>query len=120
MLFSNIYATAGNNHHCENLEQQRKARGVKKQQGCTWIEVNNEVHTFIVDDQDHPQMGEIPAELHRLSVLMCDSGYMPDMKFVLHDVDEEEKVFHLCHHSEKLAIALKLINTDQHQVLLSE
>jgi hypothetical protein len=22
--------------------------------GCSWIEVNNEVHTFVVDDQDHP------------------------------------------------------------------
>jgi hypothetical protein len=31
------------------------------------------------------------------------------MKFVLHDVEEEEKVFHLCHHSEKLAIAFGLI-----------
>ncbi len=78
---------------------------MKKQQGCTWIEVNNEVHKFIVDDQDHPQMGEIHAELQRLSVLICDSGYMPHMKFVLLDVDEVEKVFHLCHHSEKLAIA---------------
>jgi hypothetical protein len=24
------------------------------------------------------------------------------MKFVLHDMEEEEKVFQLCHHSEKL------------------
>jgi hypothetical protein len=29
----------------------------------TWIEVNNEVHTFVVGDQDHPQMIEIHAEL---------------------------------------------------------
>jgi hypothetical protein len=33
-------------------------------------------------------------------------------KFVLHDVvEEEEKVFHLCHHAKKLAIAFRLINT---------
>jgi hypothetical protein len=25
-------------------------RGVKKQPHCTWIEVNNEVHTFVGDD----------------------------------------------------------------------
>jgi hypothetical protein len=36
---------------------------------------------------------------------------LPDTKFVLHDV-EEEKVFHLCHHSEKLAIAFGLMSTD--------
>ncbi|CAK9855303.1 unnamed protein product [Sphagnum jensenii] len=40
---------------CENVEQQKKERGVKKQLCCTWIEVNNEVHTFVVDDEDHPR-----------------------------------------------------------------
>jgi hypothetical protein len=111
VLLSNIYAAAGNMHLSENVEQQRKERGVKKQPGRTWIKVNNEVHTFVVDDQDHPQMIEIRAELQRLSGLMQDAGYVPDTNFVLHDVEEQEKLFHLCHHSEKLAIALGLINT---------
>jgi hypothetical protein len=39
-----------------NSTTERKDRGVKKQPGCTWIEVNNEMYTFIVDDQDHPQV----------------------------------------------------------------
>jgi hypothetical protein len=38
-------------------------------------------------------------------------GYVPCTEFVLDDVEEEEKLFHLCHHSEKLAIAFGLINT---------
>jgi hypothetical protein len=84
---------------------------MKKQPGPTWIEVNNEIHTFVVDDQDHPQMVEIYAELKRLSGQMKDAGYVPDAKLVLHDVEEEEKLFHLCHHSEKLAIAYGLIST---------
>ncbi|CAK9256023.1 unnamed protein product, partial [Sphagnum jensenii] len=37
VLLSNIYATAGNRHLCENVEQPRKEKGVKKQPGCTWI-----------------------------------------------------------------------------------
>jgi hypothetical protein len=52
VLLSNIYAAAGNIHLCEDVEQQRKERCVKKQPGHTSIEVNNEVHTFIVEDQD--------------------------------------------------------------------
>jgi hypothetical protein len=84
---------------------------VKKQPGCTWIEVNNKVHTFVVDDKHHPQMVHIEAELERLSCKMKDSGYVPDTRFALHDVDEEEKVLHLCQHSEKLAIAFGLIST---------
>ncbi|CAK9881683.1 unnamed protein product [Sphagnum jensenii] len=79
--------------------------------GPTWIEVNNEIHTFVVDDQDHPQMVEIHAELKRLSGQMKDAGYVPDTKLVLHDVEEEEKLFRSCHHSEKLAIAYGLIST---------
>jgi hypothetical protein len=35
----------------------------------------------------------------------------PCTEFVLDDVEEEEKVFHLCHHSKELAIAFGLINT---------
>ncbi|CAK9198006.1 unnamed protein product [Sphagnum troendelagicum] len=111
VLLSDIYAAGGNKHLCQTIEQQRKEKGVKKQPGHTWIEVNNEVHTFVVDDQDHPQMPEIHAELQRLSGHMHDAGYRPCKKFIVHDVDEEEKVFHLCHHSEKLAIAFGLINS---------
>lgn len=33
------------------------------------------------------------------------------IQFVLHDVEEEEKLSHLWHHSEKLAIAFGLIST---------
>jgi hypothetical protein len=51
----------------EDVEWQRKERGVKKQQGPTWIEKNNEVHTFVVEDQDDPQMIEIHMELKRVS-----------------------------------------------------
>jgi len=111
LLLANIYAASGNNHLCEDVEQQKKERCVKRQLGRTWIEVDNKVHTFVVDDQDHPQMVEICAELKRLSGLMHDAGYVPHTTIVLHDVEEEEKASHLCHHSENLAIAFRLLNT---------
>ncbi|CAK9226489.1 unnamed protein product [Sphagnum troendelagicum] len=111
VLLSNTYAAAGKWDLSRNVEWQRTERGVKKQPGRTWIEVNNEVHSFIVDDRVHPQMTEIRAELSRLSWQMNDAGYMPDTRFVLHDVDEEEKLVQLCHHSEKLSVAFGLIST---------
>ncbi|CAM6077419.1 unnamed protein product [Sphagnum tenellum] len=111
VLLSNTYAAAGKWDLSRNVEWQRTERGVKKQPGRTWIEVNNEVHSFIVDDRVHPQMTEIHAELSRLSWQMNDAGYMPDTRFVLHDVDEEEKFMQLCHHSEKLSVAFGLIST---------
>ncbi len=36
--------------------------------------MNNEVHMFEEEDQDHTQMIEIHAELQRLSGLMHDAG----------------------------------------------
>jgi hypothetical protein len=51
-----------------------KGKGVKKQLGCTWIEVNNEVLMFVVEDEDHPQIIGIHAELQILSGLMHDMG----------------------------------------------
>jgi hypothetical protein len=35
---------------------------------------------------------------------------VPYTKLLQDDVEEEEKVLHLCHHSKKLAIAFRLIN----------
>jgi hypothetical protein len=56
-------------------------------------------------------MIEIHRELQRLSGLMHDIRCMPYTKLVLYNVEEEEKLFLLCHHSKKLAIACGLINT---------
>jgi hypothetical protein len=44
-----------------------KERGVKKTPGCSWIEVNKQVHAFLVGDRSHPQTQEIYKELERLS-----------------------------------------------------
>jgi hypothetical protein len=86
---------------------------VKKKSSCTWIEVNNDIHTFLLNDEDCPQaLIEILAELKRLFKQMHDAGYhVPDMEFVLCDLWKEGKVVQLCHHSEKLAIAFGLTST---------
>jgi hypothetical protein len=42
---------------------------------------------------------------------MHNAGYVPSTKFVLHDVaEEEEKVFHLCHHAKKLVTSFDKLN----------
>uniref|UniRef100_UPI0040747504 Synthetic PPR-DYW protein n=1 Tax=synthetic construct TaxID=32630 RepID=UPI0040747504 len=111
VLLSNIYAAAGRWDEAAKVRKLMKERGVKKEPGCSWIEVNNKVHEFVAGDKSHPQTKEIYAELERLSKQMKEAGYVPDTKFVLHDVEEEEKEQLLCYHSEKLAIAFGLIST---------
>ncbi|ESQ30851.1 hypothetical protein EUTSA_v10011729mg [Eutrema salsugineum] len=51
------------------------------------------------------------VKLKSLGKEVRDAGYVPDTKYVLHDIDEEAKEKALMHHSERLAIAFGLINT---------
>jgi hypothetical protein len=111
VLLSNIYAAAGRWGDIEKVRKLMKNRGIKKTPGCSWIEIKKQVHAFLVGDKSHPQTHKIYAELKRLYQEMKVAGYVPDTKFVLNDVKEEEKEQILLHHSEKLAIVFGLINT---------
>jgi pentatricopeptide repeat protein len=108
---SNIYAAAGRWECTEKLQNMMRDRQVNRKPGCSWIEVNKQIYTFLVGDKTHPQTQEIYAELERLSGPMKEAGYMPNLKFVSNDVDEEQKEDIVFHHSEKLAIAFALIST---------
>eukprot|EP01018_Ginkgo_biloba_P029873 Gb_06985 [translate_table: standard] len=111
VLLSNIYAAAGRWDDVTNVRKLMKDKGAKKNPGCSWIEVKNTVHQFVVDDRSHPKTEEIYSTLERLVGLMKEAGYVADTNFVLHDVEEEHKKHILCHHSEKLAITFGLIST---------
>ncbi|KAG6774921.1 hypothetical protein POTOM_018339 [Populus tomentosa] len=47
------------------------------------------------------------------SALLREAGYCPDGSFVMHDVDEEDKVHSLRDHSEKLAVAYGLLKVPE-------
>eukprot|EP01018_Ginkgo_biloba_P013140 Gb_38248 [translate_table: standard] len=117
VLLSNIYAAAGRWDDSENVRRMMKDRRVKKTPGRSWIEVNKQVHAFLGGDRSHPQTEKIYAKLEKLSRQMKVAGYVPDTRFVPHDVEEEQKEQILCHHSEKLAIAFGLINTSPGTVI---
>ncbi|ONK82112.1 uncharacterized protein A4U43_C01F36240 [Asparagus officinalis] len=112
VLLSNIYASKGMWSGVDRMRDKLKSMGMKKEAGCSWIEVKNMVHMLLAGDKSHPQMGQIIERLEKLSTEMKRLGYSPGMNFVLQDLeDQEEKEHILCGHSEKLALALGLINT---------
>ncbi|XP_057824571.2 pentatricopeptide repeat-containing protein At4g30700 [Cryptomeria japonica] len=69
------------------------------------------VHEYRAGTLSHPQREQIYAKLDDLSGKMKEAGYVPDTRYVLHDVDEAQKEIALMHHSERLAIAFGLIST---------
>eukprot|EP01018_Ginkgo_biloba_P004806 Gb_36676 [translate_table: standard] len=110
VLMSNIYAAADRWDDTENVRTMMKDRRVQKEPGCSWIEVNKQVHAFHVGDKSHPQTHKIYAKLESLYTQMKAAGYVPDTSFVLRDIEEQRKEQILCHHSEKLAIVFGLLN----------
>jgi pentatricopeptide repeat protein len=54
VLLSNIYASTGRWDDIENVRKMMKERNVIKMPGCSWIEVKENVHTFLVGDRSHP------------------------------------------------------------------
>lgn len=111
VLLSNIYAQAGNWEGVAQVRKLMKVRGLKKSIACSWVEVKNKVHGFLVGDVSHPQSDEIYAELDRLGGLMKEAGYVPNTEPVFHDVEDDEKMNMVYGHSERLAIAFGLIST---------
>lgn len=88
-----------------------KEYGIQKEPGCSSIEVDNEVHEFLLGDIRHPRRDEIYRKLEELSDALKLEGYSPEKQVVLQDIEEDEKEWALSIHSERLAICYGLIST---------
>ncbi|KAL3591056.1 hypothetical protein D5086_009696, partial [Populus alba] len=67
--------------------------------GVLWIEVDKKVHIFSGGGSpSHPEHEMILKKLGKLGALLREAGYCPDGSFVMHDVDEEDKVHSLRDH----------------------
>lgn len=113
ILLSNMYSAAGRWEDAARIRRLMKSRGVSKEPGCSWIETNSKVHTFMSEDRSHPMTTEIYLKIDEIIMLIKEAGYVPDVTFALHDMDEEGKEHGLAYHSEKLAIAFGLLTVPQ-------
>jgi hypothetical protein len=72
--------------------------GLKRIPGLSWIEVDGDVHSFVVQDKSHPRTAEIYAKLNELHHNMRVQGYIPDTAWVTREMGEEQKEDSLCYH----------------------
>jgi pentatricopeptide repeat protein len=110
VLLSNIYANSKRWDDVAEVRRTMNVRGIRKEPGCSWIEVNNQIHAFIVGDKSHPQIENINRKLNQYIHRLTEAGYVPDKNFVLQDLEEEQSECSLRHHSEKLAIVFGIIS----------
>ncbi|RAL42162.1 unnamed protein product [Cuscuta campestris] len=113
VLVSNVYASGNRWDDAEEVRTTMKGQGMKKEPACSWIEIGNEVHTFVAQDKSHPRCDEIYQKLSFITKkLETEGGYVAQTKHVFQNVEESEKVWLLNGHSERLAIAWALLVTD--------
>lgn len=108
---SNMYSAAGRWEDAARIRRLMKSKGILKEPGCSWIEMNGQVHTFMSEDRSHSWTTEIYSKIDEIMMFIKEAGYMPDMNFALHDMDKEGKELGLAYHSEKLAVAFGLLTT---------
>lgn len=108
---SNIFAANGMWDDSSQVRALMSGRGVKKETGCSWVEVDAQIHVFRSQDASHPRIWEVYQKLGELRDKLSSVGYMPNVEGVLHNVTGREKTDSLDNHSERLAVAFALINS---------
>ncbi|KAF5182871.1 Pentatricopeptide repeat-containing protein [Thalictrum thalictroides] len=113
VFLSNIYASVNRWNDVETCRKVMADRGICKIPGCSSIEVGNVVHEFLAGDASHPQFIQITKFLDEVVKKLRRMGHKPDMEYVLHDINEEEKEASIRYHSEKIAVAFGLMSTPE-------
>lgn len=114
VLLSRVYASA----ECWNavglVRRLMGEIGIKKEPGCSSIEMDGVIHEFMAGDTSHPQSKEIYEMLKATEDRLTSVGYTPDLSQapMIADIDDGRQ-HSLRLHSERLAIAFGLLNMKQ-------
>ncbi|XP_010465456.1 PREDICTED: putative pentatricopeptide repeat-containing protein At3g15130 [Camelina sativa] len=109
VMMSNLYGQAGYWNEQGNTRELGSIKGLKKEAGMSWVEIEREVHFFRSGDDSHPLTHVIQETLKEVERRLREElGYVYGLKHELHDIDDESKEENLRAHSEKLAIGLAL------------
>ncbi|XP_011623672.2 pentatricopeptide repeat-containing protein At3g62890-like [Amborella trichopoda] len=112
VMLSNVYSGGERWGDAEGVRSMMREKGIAKVPGCSLIEVRGVLHRFVVGEKEHPLMREINLMLVEMGRRLRLAGYVPAVKQVLFDIDEEERENILGRHSEKLAIAFGLLSIE--------
>lgn len=79
---ANIYSSRGRWKERAKAIKKMKDLGVEKETGMSWIEIEKKVHSFVVEDQMHPQGEKIYHVLLELLSHMSDEAYLPNKRII--------------------------------------
>ncbi|GAV86586.1 PPR domain-containing protein/PPR_2 domain-containing protein/PPR_3 domain-containing protein, partial [Cephalotus follicularis] len=70
LILAEMHLSSGKRDDAERILARMKANGVKKQPGCSWIEVNNSGHVFLSGVGSHPEISRVCCVLNLLHIEM--------------------------------------------------
>ncbi|GJX64288.1 pentatricopeptide repeat-containing protein [Tanacetum coccineum] len=97
VLLANLYSDSGNLENVSNVRKLMKDKGIRKNPGCSWMEVDNRVHVFTVDDTNHPRIKDVYDNVQDIIRKIEETGMYAVKNGAMY-------------HSEKLALAFGLMS----------
>ncbi|KAK3008271.1 hypothetical protein RJ639_014957 [Escallonia herrerae] len=98
VLLANMYDDSGLFDLGEKTRRLMRERGLRRNPGQSWMELQNKVHVFNAGERTHPQISEIHERIKMLIAEFQYWGYSYQ--------PNEDSLYH----SEKLAVAFGLLN----------
>ncbi|KAA8545271.1 hypothetical protein F0562_020055 [Nyssa sinensis] len=88
VVLSNIYAAEGKWGEFARTRKLMRGMGSKKEAGRSWVEVRNQVYSFVVRDKVGSHMVSVCEVLEMLIQHMKEVGYVPDLDCSIHDLED--------------------------------
>ncbi|XP_038717316.1 putative pentatricopeptide repeat-containing protein At1g56570 [Tripterygium wilfordii] len=88
VMLSNMYAAEGKWVEFAKMRKLIRGMGSKREAGMSWIEVRNQVYSFVVRDKTSSHIESVYEVLEFLTWHMKEVGYVPDLDCLLHDQED--------------------------------
>lgn len=89
ITLANIYAARGRWKEAAHIRKLMKSKGVIKEPGWSWINVNDQLNAFVAGDQSHPQSEHITTILELLSASIEDARL--EIGSIVEDVEDSSR-----------------------------
>ncbi|XP_065881314.1 pentatricopeptide repeat-containing protein At3g13880 [Euphorbia lathyris] len=113
VLLYNIYMDAGMELPATEVREVMKNQGIKKEPGQSWIEVGNNIHSFVAGDISHPLSQVIYRTLEEMLQKIRKLGCVDKKVQKIYSRTPEAEVKGTSvvnYHSEKLAVTFGIIS----------
>lgn len=118
VLLSNIYAIAGKWKDVAAVRRSMTEQSIKKAPGWSMIEIDKVIYSFVAGEKPNEVTEKAHNKLREImSRLRAEVGYVPQVRSVLHDIEEEEKEDSVSKHSEKLAVGFGIAKLTRGRII---